>query len=82
VVDAFVDHLEVATLAEHLGTSRTLVRHPATMTHASLPSEQRKQLGLTDGLVRVSVGLEAAEDGIADVEQALDRVVKEVALGA
>lgn len=72
-VDRFVDGLDVVTLAEHLGTSRTLVTHPATMTHESVPAETRQRLGISEGLLRLSTGLEAAEDLIADLEAALER---------
>lgn len=72
-VDRFLDGLEVVTLAEHLGTSRTLVTHPATMTHESVPAETRRRLGISEGLLRLSVGLEAIEDLLADLEVALAR---------
>lgn len=68
---SFTKHLKVCTLAESLGGVETLVTHPATMTHASIPMEQRKRIGITDGLVRISVGLEDVEDLIADLKQAL-----------
>jgi cystathionine beta-lyase/cystathionine gamma-synthase len=58
-------------LAESLGGVETLISHPATMTHASVPSEHRQQLGITDGLVRISAGLEDVADLIADLDQAL-----------
>ncbi len=67
----FLDGLEVMTLAESLGGVETLISQPATMTHASVPAERRAQLGITDGLVRVSVGLEDAADLIGDLDQAL-----------
>jgi cystathionine beta-lyase/cystathionine gamma-synthase len=70
-VKSFVKHLKVCTLAESLGGVETLITHPATMTHASIPAEQRKRIGITDGLVRISVGLEDVEDLIADLKQAL-----------
>lgn len=63
--------VRLCTLAESLGGVETLISHPATMTHASLSAEQRAALGITDGLVRISVGLEDVEDIIADLEQAL-----------
>lgn len=71
-VDRFLDELDVVTLAEHLGTSRTLVTHPATMTHDSVPAPRRRELGITDGLIRLSVGLEAPETLIEDLETALE----------
>ncbi len=71
---AFLDRLEVLTLAESLGGVETLISQPATMTHASVPPEQRAELGITDGLVRVSVGLEELEDLLGDLEQALSAI--------
>ena len=70
----FLDHLHVLSLAESLGGVETLISHPATMTHASIPPERRAELGIGDGLVRVSVGIEDAEDLLADLDQALARV--------
>ena len=66
--------LKLWTRAESLGGVESLVTHPATATHADIPAETRQRLGITDGLVRLSVGLEAAEDLIADLRQALDAV--------
>ncbi len=59
------------SLAESLGGVESLISHPATMTHASVPREERERVGLTDGLVRVSVGIEDLEDLLADLENAL-----------
>ncbi len=73
-VAAFLNRLELAYLAESLGGVETLISHPASMTHASVPPEQRAVSGITDGLVRVSVGIEAIEDLIADCEQALGAI--------
>jgi cystathionine gamma-lyase len=67
--------LQLWTRAESLGGVESLVTHPATATHADIPAETRQKLGITDGLVRLSVGLEAAEDLIADLQQALDGVI-------
>jgi cystathionine gamma-lyase/cystathionine beta-lyase/cystathionine gamma-lyase/homocysteine desulfhydrase len=67
----FLDRLRVASLAESLGGVETLISHSASMTHASLPAEERRKLGITDGLVRISVGIEDVEDLIADLDQAL-----------
>jgi len=64
--------LKLCSLAENLGAAETLVTHPASMTHAAVPAAQRQALGITDGLVRLSVGLEEAEDLIADLRQALE----------
>ena len=58
-------------LAESLGGVESLIEHPAIMTHASVPAEQRQALGISDGLVRLSVGIENVEDLIADLDQAL-----------
>lgn len=70
-VRAFLDHLEIFTLAESLGGIESLINHPATMTHASMPSEERVRRGIGDNLVRLSVGIEHPDDLIGDVEQAL-----------
>jgi cystathionine beta-lyase/cystathionine gamma-synthase len=64
--------LRLCSLAENLGAAETLVTHPASMTHAAVPAEQRHALGISDGLVRLSVGLEEPSDLIADLAQALD----------
>ena len=66
-----LDRLRVISLAESLGGVESLISHPASMTHASVPPERRDLLGLTDGMVRLSVGIEAVEDLLADLEQAL-----------
>lgn len=63
--------VRVCSLAESLGGVETLISHPATMTHAALGEKGRKEIGLTDGMVRISVGIEEAEDIIADLDQAL-----------
>ena len=67
----FLEKLKVFTLAESLGGVESLANHPALMTHASIPEEKRKEIGITDDLVRLSVGVEDIEDLIADLEQAL-----------
>jgi len=72
----FLESLKVFTLAESLGGVESLANHPTLMTHASIPAEKRAELGITDDLVRLSVGIEDAEDLIADVEQALAAVEK------
>jgi cystathionine beta-lyase/cystathionine gamma-synthase len=66
-----LESVKLCTLAESLGGVESLISHPATMTHASVPPEKRDQLGITDGLVRVSVGIEDIEDIIEDLDQAL-----------
>ncbi len=63
--------VRLCSLAESLGGVETLISHPATMTHASVPPDDRRRLGITDGLVRISVGIEDVEDLIADLEHAL-----------
>ncbi|KNE64655.1 hypothetical protein AMAG_10011 [Allomyces macrogynus ATCC 38327] len=70
---AFFQHLKTVTLAESLGGVESLAELPATMTHGNLPAEERVKLGITDNLIRVSVGVEDAEDIIADVIQALEK---------
>jgi cystathionine gamma-lyase/cystathionine beta-lyase/cystathionine gamma-lyase/homocysteine desulfhydrase len=70
----FLESVRLMALAESLGGVETLVSHPATMTHASVPHDQRQQLGITDDLVRVSVGIEDVEDLKDDLSQALDRL--------
>ena len=68
-----MNSVELCGLAESLGAVETMITHPATMTHVDVPAEERHARGLTDGLVRLSVGIEDAEDIIADLEQALDK---------
>jgi cystathionine gamma-lyase/cystathionine beta-lyase/cystathionine gamma-lyase/homocysteine desulfhydrase len=63
--------VRVCSLAESLGGVETLISHPATMTHAALGEKGRKAIGLTDGMVRISVGIEDVEDLLADLDQAL-----------
>ncbi|HEX8289962.1 MAG TPA: cystathionine gamma-synthase [Pyrinomonadaceae bacterium] len=66
-----LENVKICTLGESLGGVETLISHPATMTHASVPAEKRESLGITDGLVRISVGIEDIEDIIEDLDQAL-----------
>lgn len=66
----FLENLKVFTLAESLGGVESLANHPALMTHASIPEPKRKEIGITDDMVRLSVGIEDADDLIADIEQA------------
>jgi cystathionine beta-lyase/cystathionine gamma-synthase len=61
-------------LAESLGGVETLISHPASMTHASVPAEKRQALGITDGLVRISAGIEDIDDLKDDISQALDAI--------
>ena len=67
----FLERVEIFALAESLGGVESLVEHPAIMTHASLPEDKRAELGISDGLVRLSVGIENVDDLIADLDQAL-----------
>lgn len=71
---AMLDHMLVMSFAESLGGVESLISHPASMTHASIPAERRAQLGLTDGMVRISVGIENVEDLLGDLDQALAQV--------
>jgi O-succinylhomoserine sulfhydrylase len=68
---AFLDRIRLCSLSPNLGDTRTIVTHPASTTHSKLTVEERLAVSITDGLVRVSVGLETVEDVIADLEQAL-----------
>src|ERR1700727_21151 len=70
----FASSLRLGYLAESLGGGETLICHPATMTHAAVGAEGRARLGITDGLMRVSVGIEDVEDIVADLGQALDKI--------
>ena len=76
IEDAFkiVENLKIFTLAESLGGVESLSGHPASMTHASIPKEEREKTGVVDSLVRLSVGIEDISDLIADLEQALDLI--------
>ncbi len=67
----FLESTKVFTLAESLGGVESLVNHPVTMTHASIPEEERLKIGITDSLIRISVGIEDIDDLLADLEQAL-----------
>jgi cystathionine gamma-lyase len=68
---AFLEKVKVFTLAESLGGVESLIEHPAIMTHASIPAETRRELGIHDNLIRVSVGIEDLADLVADLDQAL-----------
>lgn len=70
----FLEHCEVFALAESLGGVESLIEHPAIMTHATIPLAQRMQLGIGDGLIRLSVGIEDVEDLKADLRNALDAI--------
>jgi len=72
--EELMNHMQIALLAVSLGGVETLIQHPASMTHSGLPAEERVEAGITDGLVRYSVGIENVEDLLEDLEQALNRV--------
>jgi cystathionine beta-lyase/cystathionine gamma-synthase len=67
----FVNNIQLCALAENLGSVETLVTHPASMTHSPISLEERRAIGITDGLIRLSVGLEHPNDLIEDLQQAL-----------
>ncbi len=69
-----MNRVKLCALAESLGAVETMITHPATMTHVDVPAEERLARGLTDGLVRISVGIEDPDDIVADLEQALEKV--------
>lgn len=69
-----INGVKLCLLSVSLGSTDTLIQHPASMTHAIVPREMRQKIGITDGLVRISAGIEDAEDIIADLDQALDKV--------
>ena len=69
----FLESLNVFSLAESLGGVESLVEHPGIMTHASVPSDERIKLGISDNMVRLSVGIETLNDLLIDLEQALER---------
>src|SRR5688572_12878255 len=69
-----LESVKLCTLAESLGGVETLISHPATMTHASVDEAKRQRLGITDGMVRISVGIEDTDDIIADLDQALEKI--------
>jgi cystathionine beta-lyase/cystathionine gamma-synthase len=71
---ALLNHVKLCSLAESLGGVETLISHPASMTHASVPPAMRQEVGITDGLVRISVGIEDVEDLVADLDFALSKV--------
>jgi len=69
--EKLLNNVKLCTLAESLGGVETLISHPASMTHASMPADVRQRIGITEGLVRLSVGIEDVEDILADLDQAL-----------
>ena len=68
---ALMENVRLFSLAESLGGVESLINHPASMTHASIPREERMKSGLVDSLIRLSIGIEDAEDLIGDLDQAL-----------
>jgi cystathionine gamma-lyase len=70
----FLESVRVFALAESLGGVESLIEHPAIMTHASVPTEQRQKLGIDDSLIRLSVGIEDFDDILADLKQAFELV--------
>ena len=70
----FLESVHLFALAESLGGVESLIEHPAIMTHASVPPENRAKLGISDNLVRISVGIEDCDDLIADLDHALSKV--------
>ncbi len=72
-IEKFFESLQLVTLAESLGGVESLVCHPSTMTHASIPEEIRKKVGITDGLIRLSIGIEDIDDILTDIEQAIEK---------
>jgi O-succinylhomoserine sulfhydrylase len=70
-VQKFIDALQMISITANLGDSRSIITHPATTTHSKLSREERLRVGISDGLVRLSVGLEHVDDIILDVERAL-----------
>lgn len=72
-VKAFLKEVRIFTLAESLGGVESLIEHPASMTHASIPQKEREKIGIKDNLVRISVGVEDIEDLTEDLTHALDK---------
>ena len=74
----FFEHIKIFVIAESLGAVESLAESPALMTHASVPAESRKALGIDDNLIRLSVGIEEVEDLIKDLENALSKVALQI----
>ena len=70
-IKKFFKSLRLVALAESLGGVESLVCHPASMTHAAIPYEVRQRVGITDGLIRLSIGIESIDDILADLDQAI-----------
>lgn len=73
---AFFNNIQMLSLSANLGDSRSIVTHPASTTHAKLSPQEREHAGISEGLIRVSVGLENPKDIIADVAQAIDKATQ------
>ena len=71
---ALLDHLQIMKLAVSLGGTETLISHPASMTHSGVARELREEIGLSDALIRISIGIENVEDLISDLAQGLEYV--------
>ena len=71
---SFMNHLQLVDISNNFGDAKSLVTNPATTTHSSIPQVERLKVGITDGLIRLSVGLEDSEDLLADLERALENV--------
>ncbi|MCX8228294.1 MAG: PLP-dependent transferase, partial [Sulfitobacter sp.] len=69
----FLNALEIMTISNNFADAKSIATHPATTTHQRLPQEQKDVLGISDGLVRMSAGLEDVDDLLADIKQALDK---------
>ena len=72
---AFIDAMQLFSIAVSLGDAESLIQHPASMTHSPYTQEERLAAGISDGLIRISIGLESTDDLIADLQQAFDRIV-------
>ena len=72
---AFANAVKLPTLAVSLGNVDSLIQHPASMTHSATPAEEREKAGITDSIIRLSVGIENIEDLITDMEQAMENVI-------
>ena len=70
----FLNALNLIKLAVSLGSTESLAQHPASMTHIGIPAEERNEIGITDALVRISIGVENPADLIWDIEQALEKI--------
>lgn len=68
-----IDRVKMMSISPNLGDTRSIITHPASSTHSKLTQEQREQVGITNGLIRVSVGLEHIDDIIADIDQAMGK---------